>query len=342
MTASANPTPRIVSGMRPTGPLHLGHYFGVLLNWVKMQDEYDCFFFVADWHALTSEYADPRKIKGFVPELVKDWLAAGLDPEKCTLYLQSAIPEHAELHLILSMLTPLGWLERNPTYKDVKEQLAAKDLNTYGFLGYPVLQAADIILYKPVAVPVGQDQLPHLELTREIVRRFNYLYCERDKDDLVIDPFFPEPDAVLTESAKLPGLDGRKMSKSYGNSIYLKDEPKAVRKGVMKMLTDTKRQRLSDPGKPEDCNLYPYLKIFKQQDFLDDVYQGCITAGRGCGDCKKVLAEALGDFLEPMQERRAAYDKDESLVMDILRDGTAKAQAEAKQTMAEVREMLNF
>lgn len=236
---------RIVSGMRPTGPLHLGHYFGVLDNWVEMHTTHECYFFVADWHALTTEYADPRKIKGFVPDLVKDWVAAGLDPERCVIFQQSAVKEHAELHLLLSMITPVGWLERCPTYKDVREQLdAAKDLSTYGFLGYPVLMGSDILIYKPKWVPVGQDQLPHLELTREIARRANHLWGD----------IFPEPEAKLTPTAKLPGLDGRKMSKSYGNAISLGESLDDVRKKVATMLTCVKRARLKDPGEPGECN----------------------------------------------------------------------------------------
>ena len=325
-------TSRIVSGMRPTGPLHLGHYFGVLLNWVQMQQEHECFFFVADWHALTTGYDEPRSVKGFVPELVKDWLAAGLSPERCVLFQQSQVKEHAELHLLLSMITPVGWLERNPTYKEVRENLSAKDLSTYGFLGYPVLQAADIIIYKPKWVPVGQDQLPHLELSREIVRRFNYLYGE----------FFPEPEAKLTQEAKLPGLDGRKMSKSYGNAIYLKDPVAETRKKVQAMLTDTKRMRLKDPGNPPDCNLYPYLQIFEQEPYLKEVWDGCVNATRGCGDCKKRLAERLVEFLEPIQQRRSAYDKNPDMVLDILREGSAKARLEAQKTMDGVRRLINF
>lgn len=322
---------RIVSGMRPTGPLHLGHYFGVLLNWLQMQQEHECFYFVADWHALTTSYDEPRKIKDFVPELIKDWLAAGLDPERCVIFQQSQVKEHAELHLLLSMLTPVGWLERNPTYKEVREQMQ-KDLSTYGFLGYPVLMCTDIIMYKPKWVPVGQDQLPHLELTREIVRRFNHLYGD----------FFPEPEAKLTESAKLPGLDGRKMSKSYGNAIYLKDPINDIRSKVMSMLTDTKRMRLKDPGNPPDCNLYPYLQLFEKEDYLKEVWDGCINAARGCGDCKKRLAVSLAEFLEPLQARRAEYDRNPDLVRDVLRQGDAKAREIAQQTMADVRTLLNF
>ncbi|MBG0777464.1 MAG: tryptophan--tRNA ligase [Desulfovibrionaceae bacterium] len=323
---------RIVSGMRPTGPLHLGHYFGVLDNWIKMQSAFDCFFFVADWHALTSEYADPKRIKGFVPSLVKDWISAGIDPEKCVVYQQSQIKAHAELHLYLSMVTPLGWLERNPTYKEVKQELVQKDLNTYGFLGYPVLMAADILIYRPQGVPVGQDQLPHLELTREMARRFNHLYGD----------FFPEPRAELTPAAKCPGLDGRKMSKSYGNSIYLSEPMDEVRPKVMSMLTDTNRLRKSDPGDPEVCNLYPYHVLLTDEAKREEIQKGCRDASWGCVDCKKLLLEGLDRFLTPMHERRAALDANPSLVADILAAGNAKARVEAEATVAAVRELIGF
>ncbi|NDV25050.1 tryptophan--tRNA ligase [Desulfovibrio sp. JC010] len=323
---------RIVSGMRPTGRLHLGHYFGVLVNWVRIQEDHECYFFVADWHAMTSEYSDPRKISGFVPELVKDWIAAGLDPEKCVIFHQSQVKEHIELHLILSMLTPLGWLERNPTYKEIKQELVQKELNTYGFLGYPVLMASDILMYKPSLVPVGQDQLPHLELTREIARRFNHLNGE----------YFPEPNAMLTEDAKLPGLDGRKMSKSYNNGIYLGEPMEEVKPKVMSMLTDQNRLRKSDPGDPEVCNLYPYHKLLTDAETCAEIEEGCRNASRGCVECKKLLAENMAKFLEPMQERRRHLDENPQLVWDILNDGTKKAQAKAKENMDEIRELIGF
>jgi tryptophanyl-tRNA synthetase len=326
-------THRIVSGMRPTGPLHLGHYFGVLKNWVELQHEYDCFFFVADWHALTSEYATPQKIKGFVPELVKDWVAFGLDPDECTIFLQSSLKEHAELHLLLSMITPLGWLERNPTFKEIKQELSSsKDLNTYGFLGYPVLMATDILMYKPTFVPVGHDQLPHLELTREIARRFNFLYGD----------FFPEPQPKLTESPKLPGLDGRKMSKSYGNAISLCESMDSIRQKVLGMLTDTNRKRLKDPGDPEVCNLFPNLELLASEAECEDVRDGCVKATRGCMDCKKLLLERLGEFLEPMQRRRSELDKDPERLMAILEQGSARAREHARQTMDQIRALLNL
>lgn len=323
---------RVVSGMRPTGPLHLGHYFGVLKNWVEFQDKFNCYYFVADWHALTSEYSEPRKVKGFVAELVKDWFAAGLDPEKCVIFQQSQIKTHAELNLLLGMITPLGWLERNPTYKEIKQELINKDLNTFGFLGYPVLQAADILMYTPEFVPVGQDQLPHLELTREIARRFNHLYGD----------FFPEPQAKLTETAKLPGLDGRKMSKSYGNCIYMSEEMESVRPKVMSMLTDTSRMRKSDPGDPEVCNLYPYHRLVTPEKIRQEIRHNCTQAAWGCVDCKKVLLTHLEEFLAPLQDRRRKMDNRPELVQDILENGNQKAAQEADQTMTAVREMLNF
>lgn len=322
---------RILSGMRPTGPLHLGHYFGVIANWVKLQEDYDCFFFVADWHALTSEYADPRKIKGFVPGLVKDWVASGLDPEKCVIFQQSMVKEHAELHLLFSMTTPLGWLERCPTYKEQKTQLAEKQLNTYGFLGYPVLQASDILLYKPCAVPVGKDQLPHLELTREIGRRFNHL----NNTEL-----FPEPADMLTEECKLPGLDGRKMSKSYGNSIMLSEPIEDLMPKLRSMKTDENRLRKTDPGEPNICNLYPYHKLMTDASKLPAIKEGCRNATWGCVDCKKVLNDSMEAFLTPFQERRAACTDER--VAEILEAGNKKAREFAVKTMDEVRGVLNF
>lgn len=323
---------RVVSGMRPTGPLHLGHYFGVIENWISLQKEYDCYFFVADWHALTSEYADPKKIKDFTYELALDWFSAGLDPKKSIFFIQSEVKEHAELSLILSMITPLGWLERNPTYKEVKQELESKkDLNTFGFLGYPVLQSADILIYRASRVPVGEDQLPHLELCREIARRFNYLYGET----------FPEPQSMITEASRLPGLDGRKMSKSYGNAIFLKEDFDSVRKKVFSMLTDTNRMRLKDPGDPNHCNLFPYLKILDPKMDLSEIVDGCKNATRGCTDCKKILFELMVNFLEPIQNKRKEFEKD-TTVMDILYEGSKRAKQEAQKTMEEVRKKINL
>lgn len=277
---------RTVSGMRPTGALHLGHYFGVLKNWVEMQHEMEAFFFVADWHALTSDFADPTRIKGFVPELVMDWVASGLDPQKCTIFQQSQVKQHAELHLLLSMITPLGWLERCPTYKEQQQQITNKDLGNYGFLGYPVLMASDILIYRPQWVPVGQDQLPHLEMTREICRRFNHFYGE----------YLVEPQARLTPAAKCPGLDGRKMSKSYGNAIHLGEPMEDIIPKVRGMKTDENRLRRNDPGNPEVCNLFPYHVLMTAEDRQAEIRQGCTSAGLGCVDCKKFFLKALSVF----------------------------------------------
>ncbi|MCA1945313.1 MAG: tryptophan--tRNA ligase [Desulfovibrio sp.] len=326
------PTPRIVSGMRPTGPLHLGHYFGVLKQWIALQASHQCYFFVADWHALTSEYHDPLRIRGFVPELVMDWVAAGLDPARCIIFQQSMVAEHVELHLVLSMITPTSWLERNPTYKDQLQQLAEKDLTTYGFLGYPVLQAADILLYKPQAVPVGQDQLPHLELTREIARRFNFLYGET----------FPEPQALLTPAAKCPGLDGRKMSKSYGNSIYLREDFVGVRSKVMQMLTDANRKRKTDPGDPDICNLFPYHVLMTSPEDQATIREACVKAEIGCVDCKKKLIESMEAFLIPLHDRRRKLVERPDEAWDILEQGSVRAREEARRTQDEVRRRINF
>ena len=323
---------RIVSGMRPTGPLHLGHYFGVLKNWSALQEEHHCYFFVADWHALTSEYAGPQGIQAFAHELVIDWISGGLDPNKCTFFQQSRIMEHAELNLILSMITPLGWLERNPTYKEVKQELLAKDLNTFGFLGYPVLMSADILMYQATMVPVGQDQLPHLELCREIARRFNGLYGH----------FFPEPQSQLTQAPKTPGLDGRKMSKSYGNSIFLKEDPAELKTKIMSMLTDTARKRLKDPGTPEDCNLFPYLQLLNTGSDFQDIREGCTRAQRGCVECKKLLLSHMESFLEPMRAIRRDLEKRPDTVKDILRQGTDRAREKARANMEQIRKMIAF
>lgn len=325
-------TNRTVSGMRPTGALHLGHYFGVLKNWVEMQHEMESFFFVADWHALTSDFADPSRIKEFVPQLVMDWVASGLDPQKCTIFQQSQVKQHAELHLLLSMITPLGWLERCPTYKEQQQQITNKDLGNYGFLGYPVLMASDILIYRPQWVPVGQDQLPHLEMTREICRRFNHLYGE----------FLIEPQAKLTPAAKCPGLDGRKMSKSYGNAIHLGDSMEEVTPKVRGMKTDENRLRRNDPGNPEVCNLFPYHELMTDADKQAEIRQGCTSAALGCVDCKKILLESLERFLTPIHDRRKELESRPDTVQDILRDGNARAREEAERTMEGVRQRLSF
>jgi len=319
---------RILSGMRPTGPLHLGNLHGALANWIKMQDEYDCFFFIADWHALTSDYENTSSISDYVKNMMIDWLSAGLSPEKSTLFVQSHIKEHAELFLILSMITPVPWLERNPTYKDQILQLSNKDLSTFGFLGYPVLQAADIIMYKANGVPVGIDQVPHVEITREIARRFNYLYGE----------VFPEPEAILTETSKILGTDRRKMSKSYHNAIYMGNSPKEISATVSQMITDPQRARKSDPGDPDVCNVFEFHKLYtKDQDKINQIAQDCRIAKIGCVECKKIMGQNLIKFLEPIQEKRAYYESRPEVVADIIVTGSNKAREVAQQTMEEVR-----
>jgi len=323
---------RILSGMRPTGPLHLGNLHGALLNWVNMQDDYDCYFFIADWHALTSDYEDPRNVPQHVKTIMVDWLSAGLTPEKSTLFVQSRIKEHAELFLILSMITPVPWLERNPTYKDQIVQINNKDLSTFGFLGYPVLQAADIIMYKANGVPVGVDQVPHVEITREIARRFNYFYGN----------VFPEPDAILTQTPKILGLDRRKMSKSYDNAIYLSDTPDETRKKVLQMVTDPQRARKSDPGNPDICNVYEFHKLYSDDETISATDSACRKAEIGCVDCKKKMAEFLIKGLEPIHEKRAYYLDHPDLVDDIFMQGNAKASQVAQATMEEVRAAVSF
>ena len=320
---------RLLSGIRPTGPLHIGHYFGALQNWVALQEECEAFFMVADWHALTSEYKDAGRIPGHIRDNVADWIACGVDPEKATIFVQSAVPQHAELLFLLSCVTPLGWLERVPTYKDQMKELAAKGVDNYAFLGYPVLQAADICLYKGEAVPVGEDQLPHLELTREIVRRFNHIFKRT---------VFPEPQPKLTKVPLLLGLDGRKMSKSYGNSIGLQDPEADIRKKVQSMFTDPQRQKRTDPGRPEICNVYSWHALFTSPERRSQIYTECTTAAIGCIDDKKELAERVVEFLRPIQERRRDLDARPGQLDDILEAGNAKARAIAEKTMVEVRE----
>jgi tryptophanyl-tRNA synthetase len=316
--------------MRSTGKLHLGNYVGALQNWVRMQDEYECFFCVADWHALTTDYADTSHVKENSLEVALDWLAAGLDPEKSVIFIQSHVLAHAELHLLFSMITPLGWLERVPTYKEQRENIKDKDLGTYGFLGYPVLQAADILIYKADCVPVGEDQVAHVELTREIARRFNGFYG-RPKE------VFPEPQALLTPAAKLPGTDGRKMSKSYGNTILLTDPEPAVRQKLKTMVTDPARVRRSDPGNPDVCPVGDLHKIFSDQATIAKVDQGCRSAGIGCIECKSWAADALVRLLNPMQERRKKFEENPRLAWDILEAGSERARKSAGETMDTVR-----
>jgi len=323
---------RVVSGMRPSGRLHIGHYHGVLENWVKMQDSYECFFFVADWHSLTTEYADTSGIAQSIREMVLDWVAFGLDPQKCVIFRQSLVPHHSELNLILSMVTPVSWLERNPTYKEMLDNIAQRDLTTFGFLGYPVLMAADIILYKAKRVPVGQDQLPHLEITREIARRFNHLYGN----------VFPEPEALLTETPKLPGLDGRKMSKSYGNSIYLSDSAEETAKMVMSMVTDTNRVRRADPGDPDVCVAFNLHRLYVPQEKLDEIVPACRGAQIGCVDCKKILAGCINERLSPFRARRVELAADPVFVDQLLAEGSRKASVISDAVMAEVRTALKF
>lgn len=327
MSEKKTQRPRILSGMRPTGKLHLGHLVGALQNWVKLQDEYESFHFVADWHALTTDYADPSELQANIREMVTDWLAVGLDPQKATFFIQSRLPEHAELHLLFSMVTPLGWLERVPTYKEQLENIKDRDLHTYGFLGYPVLQAADILMYKADYVPVGEDQVPHVELTREIARRFNQFY----------GPLFPESQALLTPTPKLPGTDGRKMSKSYGNAILLSDPPEVVSSKAADMMTDPARKRRRDPGNPDICPVFDHHKVFSPREAIDQVNRECRTAEIGCVDCKKLMAGHLNDFLAPIQQRRKPYEADPQKVWDVLEEGTSRARKVAQATMAEVR-----
>ena len=324
---------RTVSGMRPTGPLHIGHYFGALKNWIDMQNDHEAFFFVADWHALTSNYADTTKLPQYVRDMVVDWMSAGLDPEKCSIYRQSDIRETAELHLLLSMITPLGWLERCPTYKEQQQNITDKDLGNYGFLGYPVLMTADIIQHRPHWVPVGQDQQPHLELAREIVRRFNGMYDTQ---------VFPEPEALLTPAAKCPGLDGRKMSKSYGNGIFLQDTLEDLTPKIKTMFTDPARLRKSDPGNPDVCNLFPYHKLLASPEVQAEVREGCTGATMGCVNCKKMFLQNLQAFLEPLHERRAAILAKPGLVDEVLAAGREKAAKSVKETMAMVRAAMHM
>ena len=322
----------IVSGARPTGRLHLGHLHGALKNWIRLQEDYRCYFFVADWHALTTDYATPQGIGQSTIEMVMDWLSVGLDPARSVLFRQSRVKEHAELHLIYSMITPVPWLERNPTYKEQIKELTGKDLSTYGFLGYPVLQAADITIYKANKVPVGVDQAPHVELTREIVRRFNQLYRS----------IFPEPEVLLTETQKLPGLDGRKMSKSYGNAVFLSDPAEEIDRKLSRMMTDPARVKRTDPGEPEKCPAFQLHKIYCTPEEIEFVSRGCRTAGIGCLECKKVMIKHVIEDLAPFREKRAQLEKTPELVEEVLQAGHQAAQQKASETMSEVRETLGL
>jgi tryptophanyl-tRNA synthetase len=393
---------KVLSGMRPTGRLHLGHYHGVLANWIKLQHEYPCLFFVADWHALTTAYDEPGTIAQNTWDMVIDWLAAGVDPSQATLFIQSRIPEHAELHLLLSMMTPLGWLERVPTYKDQQEKLTQKDLATYGFLGYPLLQAADILIYRANRVPVGEDQVPHIEFTREIARRFNHLYGRepgfedkaresikklgskrgklyeelrtrfQEKGEaealeqahvLLSDTqnlshgdherlfgylegggkmILVEPDAMLTEASRMPGLDGQKMSKSYGNTIALREDAESIRKKIRTMQTDPQRVRRTDPGDPEKCPVWQFHQIYSNAEVKSWVQQGCRSAGIGCIECKQPVIDGVLAEQEPMRERARMYEEDPQLVRNIIADGCEKARKLAQETMRDVREAIGL
>ena len=393
---------RVLSGMRPTGALHLGHYHGVLKNWVKLQAEYPCLYFVADWHALTTDYESPGQVQKNAWDMVIDWLAAGVDPNQATLFVQSLVPEHAELHLLLSMMTPLGWLERVPTYKDQQEKLSDRDLSTYGFLGYPLLQSADILIYRAKYVPVGEDQVPHVEFTREAARRFNHLYGREagfeekakvavkkmgskkarlfnelrtkfleqgdvealQRAQALLDEqqnlsrgdrerlfgwlegsgkkILVEPDALLTESSRLPGLDGQKMSKSYGNAIELRDTPETVAKKIRTMPTDPARVKRSDPGNPDLCPVWQLHLVYSDEQKKDWVRQGCTTAGIGCLDCKQPVIDAVQAELTPMRERAQTYLDDPTLVKNIIADGCDRARKLAGETMRDVREAMGL
>lgn len=393
---------RVLSGMRATGSLHLGHYHGVLKNWVKLQSEYDCYFMVADWHSLTTNYDNVQIIENSVWEMVIDWLAAGVDPNQATLFIQSRVPEHAELHLLLSMITPNGWLERMPTYKDQQQQLSHKDLNTYGFLGYPLLQAADILIYRGNMVPVGEDQVPHVEFTREIARRFNHLFGKEpdyqqkaeaavkklggkkgklydelrtryqqegdgealeagralleDAQNLSLGDrerlygylegggkmILPESQPLLTAASKMPGLDGRKMSKSYQNTVTLRDTPETVAKKVKQMPTDPSRVRRTDPGNPEKCPVWQLHQVYSDDQVKNWVQQGCTSAGIGCIECKQPVIDSMVAEQKPMQERAQMYQDDPTLVRNIIADGCERARKVAQETMRDVREAMGL
>jgi tryptophanyl-tRNA synthetase len=357
-----NEKKRVLSGMRPTGKLHLGNYMGALHNWVGMQDKYECYFFIADYHALTTDYADPSQVKQNTLEVATDFLAAGLDPEKSVLFIQSHVVQHAELHLLLSMITSLGWLERVPSYKEQQENITGKDLTTYGFLGYPLLQSADILVYQPEFVPVGQDQAAHVELTREIARRFNQYYSPMKIHEPVgssaswnspvpqavlmtqrlEDMILPEPQALLTPSPKLLGTDGRKMSKSYGNTILLSEPEADLRRKLKTMVTDPDRVRRTDKGNPDVCPVFDLHKIFSSEETKQKVREGCTTAGIGCIECKGWAADSIITAIKPIQERRKPYEENPELVWEILEDGGAKARKRAEQTMVEVRKAMRL
>jgi len=332
MAESRRMKKRILSGMRPTGKLHLGHLVGALDSWIKLQEEYECFFMAADWHALMGEYENPQILSESIIDNVVDWLSAGIDPRKATLFIQSEVPEHLELQMIFSCITPLGWLERCPTYKEQLREIKTRDLHTYGFLGYPVLQAADILVYKAEKVPVGEDQLPHLELTREIARRFNSLYNKE---------LFSQPGAILTKTPRLLGLDGRKMSKSYNNTINLSDSEEIIKRKISSMITDPEKIKLADPGHPSVCNVFSYYSVFFPE-MKDGLHKVCMEAGLGCVECKKKLASCLIDKLKPLHKKRQELLKDKGQIKKILEEGKVKASSEAGKTMQEVRDAMKM
>ncbi len=323
---------RIVSGMRPTGRLHLGHVHGALINWRSLQKDYKCFYFIADWHALTSEYEHPEIIKESTIDIIIDWITIGLNPEESVFFVQSSIKEHAELHLIFSMVTPLSWLERNPTYKEQLKEMAQKNLYTYGFLGYPVLQAADILMYKANGVPVGEDQSPHVELTREIARRFNHFYSN----------VFPLPETLLTPEAKILGIDRRKMSKGYDNAIFISDSKEIVNRQVANMITDPQRARRTDPGRPGFCNVFTFHELYTNKEMVKEIDESCRKASIGCVDCKKMMATNLNKALEPLREKRKKLEANIKIIENIIDEGNKKARKIAKDTMEEVREVVKI
>ena len=325
-------TNRVLSGMQPSGLLHLGNLLGALENWKALQEQYECYFFVADWHALSTNYADTSRIKEFTQELLIDWLATGIDPNRSTVFVQSSVSNHAILYLLLSMIIPIPWLERNPTYKEKQEEIKERDLSTFGFLGYPVLQAADILLYEPDYVPVGKDQLPHLELTRELARRFNSLY----------QPVFPEPKELMTQYPKVLGTDGRKMSKSYGNTINLSDTEPVVRQKLKTMVTDPARVRRTDKGNPDVCPVFDFHKIFSSSSVIEEVNTGCRTAAIGCIDCKKLVADAMVERLQPTWEARASLQANPAYVQEIIQNGSHKASHFSNQTLEKVKDAMKI
>ncbi len=324
---------RVVSGIRPTGKLHWGHFFGVMQNWVELQKDYDCFYFIADWHALTSEYANVGIIAPSTIEVLADLLAAGIDPKKSTTFIQSHVPEHAELHLLLSMIAPLGWLERVPSYKDMQLQLSDRDLSTYGFLGYPLLQTADIIIYNAAKVPVGEDQVAHLEFAREIVRRFHFIMKKE---------IFAEPQPLLTKTPKIPGTDGRKMSKSFGNAIYLADDEKTITEKMMQTITDPARKFKTDPGHPEVCNIHAYHKLFATNDEVKRIDGECRAAKIGCVDCKKLCIKYAIEYWKPFREKRSELVSKPKEILKIVEEDSKKARAEAEKNMVRVREAMGL